>query len=156
MIAFYLTLSIHRVRGYCLNLKTPLYLSIRRPMKKLLMLTLLFICSQLSAQVSSYEVAQSVKELSDFKELINSSFGGGHYIPVKKSDYHIVDLMQTSGIYSTEYFIYKKVENKMQLVAYLPYKGFYFRRAEYLNNKLQVFGRKNHDTEWELELELIE
>jgi hypothetical protein len=74
-------------------------------------------------------------------ELAKASFGGGRYYRVATSQFYVADLMPTSGVFSTELFIYESVAGSLVLRLHVPRQINLEMKAELGNGQLVVSDR---------------
>ena len=58
-------------------------------------------------QPSTADVASGVRDEKGLQQLVVMAFGGGHHYAVSDSPFHIAQLMPTSGLYTTELFVFE-------------------------------------------------
>ena len=125
-------------------------------MRYLIIILALSFCNYSRAQETSYEIAKTVVNVEQLSTLVSSAFGGGFFEKVEMSPFYFVDLQQTSGILSSEYYIYQEVKDGLKLVAYFPLEGFVSRRLEYFDGTLSVYEQVRYSDSWRLLIELQE
>ncbi|MCJ8313894.1 MAG: hypothetical protein HRU38_04900 [Saccharospirillaceae bacterium] len=104
----------------------------------------------------NYKIGESATTLSDLQAMLDKSFGGGKLNILEKYNIITLDLMKTSGIQSSEFFIYKFENEQLILLSYFSHKIFVTRSARINkeNDRLQVF--ENGENILNLELKYLD
>jgi hypothetical protein len=99
---------------------------------------------------SFLEIARDVRDESGFEKLVAASFGGGKHYEVKGSPFFIVDLMHTSGIPSTELFVFESINGQLALRLHVPRRSFVVMKAEAHDGTLIVSEKAHRKVEWKV------
>ncbi len=106
-------------------------------------------------KVVSFNEFEKIEDLKEFAEK-SSGFGGElKILKDKEKEIYIVDLQRTSGVVSTEAYIYQKVLEKYKLIKRLQFVSMHYRTFSFSNNKLSVKLVNSSTKSEELELELL-
>lgn len=108
-------------------------------MKFAVLMFLLIFCGSASADSGLKKLARNVSSVDEIPSLVSRSFGGGKHHSVEGSDYYVVDLHHTSGVSSSEYFVFRRYGGeRIHLLAMLPFKSGVLREASYKDGVLVV------------------
>ena len=121
--------------------------------RSLLIAALLALLPSLAVAGSSSDLARTVTDVKGLEKLASSAFGGGSYEQVKGSRFFVADLMHTSGLFSTEIFIFEGTEDDLQLRLHLPRENSVVRKAEWSDGKPIIRERPQNKGEWKTILE---
>ena len=124
-------------------------------MKALLTVIGLILTVPALGQASFLEVAQDVRDERGLERLVAASFGGGKHYQVKGAPFHIVDLMPTSGILSTELFIFESVNGQLALRVHVPLQSFIVMKAEAHGGTLIVSEKAQREGEWKVRFQVF-
>ncbi len=108
-----------------------------------------------AAEGSFVTIAEEVRDEAGLQKLVSASFGGGRYYQVEKSRFFVVDLMPTSGVPSTELFIFESMDNQLVLRVHVPRKAFVEMRAELHDGVLIVSEKAQGQKEWQARLHVL-
>jgi len=115
---------------------------------------LMFSCPSLG-QLSLLEVAEEVRDERGLEKLVAASFGGGKHYEVKGSPFYVVDLMPTSGILSTETFVYESIDGQLALSVHIPRQAFIVMKAELHDGTLIISEKPQGDGKWKVRLHVV-
>jgi hypothetical protein len=110
-------------------------------MKALYLVLAFALSSQALAQPSRAEFAAGVHDEKGIQQLVAMAFGGGHHYEVRGSPFHIAQLMPTSGVFTTELFVFESVGGKLALRAHVPTELNLAMKAEFLDGMLVISER---------------
>jgi hypothetical protein len=128
----------------------------RATMKLLLAIAgLMLSCPSMAQPPSLLEVAEGVRDEGGLERLVAASFGGGKHYEVKGSPFHVVDLMPTSGILSTEIFVYESLNGQLKLRIHIPRQAFVVTKAELQGNTLIISEKPQRGGDWKVRLHLV-
>jgi hypothetical protein len=121
----------------------------------LTILGLMLSCPSVGQPSSLLEVAEGVRDERGLEKLVAASFGGGKHYEVKGSPFYVVDLMPTSGILSTEIFVYESLNGQLALRVHIPRQAFIVTKAELHDGTLIISEKPQRDGEWKVRLHVI-
>src|SRR5690349_4287576 len=124
-------------------------------MKGLLTVMGLMLSVPALGQTSLLEVAEEVRDASGLEKLVAASFGGGRYYEVKGAPFIVVDLMPTSGVPSTELFVFESLNGRLALRAHVPRQNFIVLKAEAQGRTLIVSEKSQREEEWRVRLHVF-
>ena len=91
----------------------------------------------------SYEIAKSVSDVDDLFDKLGKF---GHVYRVKGSSYYVANLPQTSGLPSSQLFIFIEQKDCLRLLAHLPLKYMTYRKSSFSDGKL-IISEYTEDTD---------
>jgi len=106
-------------------------------------------------QDSFLEIAEDVRDERGLEKLVAASFGGGRHYEVKESPFFIADLMPTSGIPSTELFVFECINGQLALRLHVPRRSFVVMKAEVHEGKLIVSEKAQRGVEWKVRFHVL-
>lgn len=92
-------------------------------------------------QVSSAEFAAGVHDEKGLQQLVAMAFGGGRHYVVSDSPFHIAELMPTSGLFTTELFVFESIRGQLALRAHVPTQLNLAMKAEFRDGMLVISER---------------
>ena len=104
------------------------------------------------AENPALSLARTIKSVDALEQLTELTVGGGSIYCVEESNFVIVDLMHTSGIFTSEFFVYELVEDELKFRAHLPLKRNLTRDAKIADGLLVVHEGTRSD--WNVALRL--
>jgi len=121
----------------------------------LAILGLMLSCPSIGHPSSLLEVAEEVRDERGLENLVAASFGGGKHYQVEGSPFFVVDLMPTSGIASTEIFVYESLSGQLVLRVHTPRQAFIVSKAEFHDGMLIISEKTKRDGEWKVRLHVV-
>lgn len=112
------------------------------------LISLILLSLSLNAEVKEFHTRNELKKFS------KSSFGGGSLLEIKNERIHtfIVDLSRTSGIRSTESYIFIKDKKSYKMIHKLPYIDITVRKFALFGNELISYIKRNKEEKIEAKI----
>lgn len=89
-------------------------------MKALRLALALALSPPVLGQLSSAEFAAGVHDEKGIQQLVATAFGGGRHYMASESPFHVAELMPTSGLFTTELFVFESIGGQLALRAHVP------------------------------------
>jgi hypothetical protein len=124
-------------------------------MKVLLVIASLMLTGTAAAQPALLEAAAAVRDEGGLERLVAASFGGGKHYGLKGSPFFVADLMCTSGIISTEIFVYEVLDGQLALRVHIPCRGFLVTKAEFVGGALVISEKSQREGKWKEALRVM-
>jgi hypothetical protein len=115
-------------------------------MKALRLILAIVLSAPVLGQSSRAEIAAGVHDEKGMQQLVATAIGGGRHYVVSGSPFHIAELVPTSGLFTTEVFVFESIRGQLALRAHVPTQLNLVMKAEFLDGML-VISERLHSSE---------